>query len=121
MKQTFEFFCNDCIGYILVRLNVNLDNHRVLVVCPNCGREHPRVVVKAELKTDVKKDKHGFYCSGDDRYNYAQRLDRNHDTIGERIVPMKSAYSKERRLEKVEKGGFLAEKWLEKAEAEKHG
>jgi len=121
MRQTFEFYCNDCHGYILVRLSMVKDQN-ILVVCPNCRREHPRVIKGGELKSELFKDKHGFYCYGDDRYANNDVLSRNHmENTGERILPMKSAYSKERRLHVVEKAGFMAERWLEKAEREKHG
>jgi hypothetical protein len=38
-----EFYCNDCVGYFRVKLNLAI-NARVEMVCPNCGRKHPRVI-----------------------------------------------------------------------------
>ncbi len=41
-----EFYCNDCPppgGFIMAPLDVSL-NHKVVVVCPKCGRKHPRKI-----------------------------------------------------------------------------
>lgn len=42
-RASQEFYCGECVGYFLVRLNMAL-NHEVEVRCPNCGHEHRRVV-----------------------------------------------------------------------------
>lgn len=65
-----EFYCNDCDGFICVRLNKAL-NFAVKVRCPNCGHEHPRKIVDGIIMEDGK-------CSEG----------------SEIICPPKSAYSK---------------------------
>lgn len=42
-RMSQEFYCGECEGYFLVRLNMAL-NHGILVCCPNCGHEHRRVI-----------------------------------------------------------------------------
>jgi hypothetical protein len=40
------FYCNDCPdggGYILARINIEINRH-VDIVCPKCGRKHPRTI-----------------------------------------------------------------------------
>lgn len=64
-----EFYCNDCDGYIVVKLNMAI-NRTVKVVCPECGRQHPRQI----------KDGH---IVGD-----------SHRENAEEIIPTKSAYHK---------------------------
>jgi len=44
-RITQEFYCNDCMGYFLVRLRVNGPNYKARVKCPKCGREHPRYII----------------------------------------------------------------------------
>lgn len=39
-----EFYCGECKGYFVVRLNIEL-NHEVEIACPNCGHEHRRCIV----------------------------------------------------------------------------
>ena len=68
-----EFFCNDCDGHFRVKLNMAL-NIRVEMVCPNCGRKHPRAL----------KDGRIIESHGDGSSSYVEEI----------IVP-KSAYSKE--------------------------
>ena len=72
MKKIWqEFFCNDCGGYFRVKLNMAL-NINVEVVCPECGRKHPRVVENGRI-----------YEKG------------NSSGVVEEIHTTKSAYSKE--------------------------
>lgn len=51
--QVQEFHCNKCPGYVIVRLNMDL-NRRVLLVCPMCGRRHQRQIRNGVLY-DVNK------------------------------------------------------------------
>lgn len=69
-KVCQEFYCNDCDGFIRVKLNTEL-NYSVVVVCPSCGRKHPRTI--------------------ENGYIY-DRGSRN--GTAEEICPPKSAYSK---------------------------
>ena len=78
MSKVFqEFYCNDCFGYILVTLNIDL-NHTVKVVCPQCGRQHPRTIRDGRI-----------YDEG------------SGGGPVEEICPTKSAYSKEPRTKKM--------------------
>jgi uncharacterized Zn finger protein (UPF0148 family) len=43
-----EFYCGHCDGYFFVRLNAAL-KYEVLIVCPNCGHEHQRVINKGVI------------------------------------------------------------------------
>lgn len=65
-----EFYCNDCDGYIRVKLNMAL-NIAIEVVCPNCERKHPRSI------------RNGLIYEG------------GNDSSKEEIMVPKSAYSKE--------------------------
>lgn len=65
-----EFYCNDCDGYFRVKLNVAI-NMRVEMVCPNCGRKHPRSIRDGRI------------------------VEAGHEAVKEEILVPKSAYSKE--------------------------
>lgn len=71
-----EFYCTKsgggCGGYFMVKLNMALD-HTVEVVCPNCKHEHRRSIKEGVILED------GRYSGN----------------VTEKIVPPKSAYSKE--------------------------
>lgn len=67
-----EFYCNDCDGYIRVRLNMAI-NAAVVVVCPKCNRKHPRIIKDGKI--------FDTYNAQDERYR-------------EEICPTMSAYSK---------------------------
>ena len=43
-----EFYCNDCCGYFRVKLNMAI-NCSVEMVCPGCGRKHPRRIEKGRI------------------------------------------------------------------------
>lgn len=73
-----EFYCNDCDGWISIKLNVSI-NHSVQIVCPGpgCTRKHPRKIENGKIITGG-------------------------GTYGEEIYPPPSAYSKTPRA----KGAF---------------
>ena len=48
MRNAQEFYCNECDGYFIVRINMALD-HTVHIKCPNCGHDHRRVVKNGEI------------------------------------------------------------------------
>lgn len=56
-----EFYCGECKGYFMVRLNMAL-NHEVHVRCPKCDHEHRRVIKDGVIYesgrygTDVKEN-----------------------------------------------------------------
>lgn len=96
MRETVEFHCNDCVGYFLVNLNVNWTG-MFLFVCPECGREHPRTITKGVMdstSTEVRAMK-------DKKVPVSVQRDfqPEKDARRERIVVMKSAYSKTPRLD----------------------
>lgn len=70
MKETHQFYCNNCCGYFVVRLRTNI-RADYAVVCPSCGHEHFRTIHKGEITSD------------------------RHSSGAHRIVVPKSAYSKE--------------------------
>ena len=43
-----EVFCTisggGCGGYVLLKLNIALSNHRVKIICPKCKHEHFRII-----------------------------------------------------------------------------
>jgi len=82
-----EFYCNDCQGYFGVKLNMAL-NIDVVVVCPKCGREHPRTIENGNIYEKT----------------YVPRRGAMHK---EEIIPPLSAYHKKPwtdAMKKAEKG-----------------
>lgn len=119
-RETFEFYCNDCIGWFLVNLNI-AKRGDILVVCPNCAHEHPRSIADGKILAD--DDVWGYKDHDQNRYKTKKRVVTRacqDQKTAERIVPMKSSYSKKPRLHLLEKvrGGFLAESWMRKAAGE---
>ena len=101
-----EFYCGECSGYFLVRLNINL-NHEIEVVCPNCGHEHRRCIVEGQI-----------FEQGRFKVNSK-----------EKVRPTKASYAKEPLTTKMRlsgsskrDGSILTEqmrsRWLEKAAEE---
>lgn len=105
-----EFYCSECRGYFLVRLNIHL-NHEAEIVCPNCSHEHRRCIVDGQI---FEQGRH----STDSK---------------EKIRPTKASYSKEPLTTKMRQanerwgarrdGSILTEqmreRWLEVASREK--
>jgi hypothetical protein len=114
-----EFYCNDCNGYFGVKINIAL-NYSVVMVCPNCGRKHPRTI------KDGKIFERTYEARGGGRHE-------------EEIVPPPSAYHKKpwtkemkqaakekrgpREGVEIEKKGDSSEEshWLRKLWTEFHG
>lgn len=46
-----EFYCGECEGYFIVRLNRQL-NHVAIIRCPNCKHEHRRCIVNGQIFED---------------------------------------------------------------------
>ena len=67
-----EVYCNDCGGYIKVPLQKKHNNAQILIICPNCGRKHPRKIENGQVKDNRNAN----------------------EGKGEEIFPMKSAYKK---------------------------
>lgn len=96
-----EFYCGECNGYFVVRLNMAI-NHRVEIICPNCGHQHLRNIVDGVI-----------YEKG--RYD---------GKAVEEIMPTKASYSKKSRTEAMvnsakRDGVVLADRWLDIAAREK--
>jgi len=97
MKQLFEFWCSGgCSGYFRTKLRTNIDGDYI-IVCPECGHEHFRIIRKGQITGD--------------RHSTKER------DGAERIVVPKSAYSKEPVMEVK---GYRGEDALEVAETERH-
>lgn len=120
-----EFYCNDCDGYIVIKLNMAI-NRRIDLHCPNCNRRHPRVVDNGQI---FERGGSNTAVSGE----------------VEVIRPMKSAYSKapltqrmrdaakarkEKRyddprcavlIRSGEMDEFFRQRWKERTEAHEHG
>lgn len=104
-----EFYCGECTGYFLVRLNDSL-NHGVEIVCPNCGHEHRRCIVDGQI-----------FENG-----------RHETPVKEKIRPTKVSYSKEPLTTQMKQAGgwgqrrdgsilteMMRSRWLEKGTEEK--
>lgn len=100
-RTPIEFECNDCNGWIILNINTGLRGN-FLVVCPNCNREHPRTFEKGEMTQSTSEIRIVHPVDG-------LKITRMANSAKEKIIPMKSAYSKTRRLQIVEKVrcGFL--------------
>ena len=108
MRELVEFHCNDCDGYFRVNLNLAVEGD-FLVVCPKCGREHPRSIKAGKVVGDVIER---IYRDG-----VGGRMARNSkEGVGDRIIVPMSAYSKESMLERMERGGFMAQLWLQSSQ-----
>lgn len=103
MRKLFEFFCNDCNGWILINLNEGLRGN-FLVECPECGRKHPRTLTDSGKVVVTTTE---YKVNGKTQVKITRE---NYNNSGEVIVPMKSAYSKKPRLDEVE-SKFTSELW----------
>lgn len=79
-RTSQEFYCGECVGYFMVRLNMAL-NHEVYVRCPNCEHEHRRVIKDGVI-----------YESG--RYS---------SDVKENVLTTKATYHKEPITERMKK------------------
>lgn len=70
-----EFYCTECYGYVYCFLNTALDGNHI-VICPACQHKHYRVVRQGVITED--------------------RFDKVLP-VAEEIMPVKSAYQKEKR------------------------
>lgn len=106
-RRLFEFFCNDCDGWILVNLNEQLRGE-FLVECPSCKRQHPREFKNGEMVTSTTEIKVKGKVGMSIVRNFAEGKGK------EIIKPMPSAYSKKSRLDKLQPTGRIGttELWL---------
>jgi len=52
MEEFQELWCHDCSRYVQFKMDMALDGNHV-IICPNCGHEHLRVVRSGEI-TDIR-------------------------------------------------------------------
>ena len=114
-RAVYEFFCNDCDGWILLTLSQALKG-RYMVECPNCHHKHPRTF--RDDGKELVRDTTEVKTNGGKRSMWIERDDAaNCEDV---ICPMPSAYSKTSRIDKMEAptGPFhvsKAELWAEHA------
>lgn len=126
-RETFEFYCSHCIpdpkepnkkgAYFFVNWDMERTG-QYLFICPNCGREHARTINAGEMKT---QDHEARFIGGETKKINIVHDGGGHKPGWERILIMKSAWhcNKMLELQKVVPCGYLAEKWMLKAAAEK--
>ena len=84
VRELVEFHCNDCNGYFRVNLNLAIEGD-FLLVCPKCGREHPRSVRAGRMVGNVIER---IYRDG-----VGARMTRNSkEKQGDRIIVPLSAH-----------------------------
>jgi len=67
MKERQELWCHECQRYVQFDIDVSLNGNHV-IICPNCGHEHCRVV-KDGVVTEVRWDsRNGAGTSGVQTY-----------------------------------------------------
>lgn len=113
-RASQEFYCGECQGYFIVRLNMAL-NHEVHVKCPNCGHEHRRVIKDGIIYES------GRYTS-DVKENVLTTMATYHkEPVTQR---MKEAHEKRQwggRRDGVEMTRDQMERWAEIAQREQTG
>lgn len=113
-RTSQEFYCGECKGYFIVRLNVAL-NHEMVMKCPKCGHEHRRVIKDGVI-----------YESG-----------RFESPVKERVLTTLATYHKQPVTDRMKRAhGIISwggrrdgvqmtpeqmERWAEKAERERTG
>lgn len=82
-RVTQEFYCGECQGYFLVRLNMAL-NFEALIKCPKCGHEHRRCINNGEIceqgrhHTDVRETIHTTMATYS-KEPFTDRMRKAHD------------------------------------------
>jgi len=66
MIERQELWCHDCQRYVQFDIDVSLNGNHV-IVCPNCGHEHCRVVENGRV-TEVRWDSRNGGMSGVQTY-----------------------------------------------------
>ena len=96
-RAVYEFYCNDCDGWILLTLSEALRG-RYMVECPNCHHRHPRTLNDAGV--DLKADTTEVKTNGGKRSMW---INRDTSASAEDVLqPMPSTYSKKSRIDKIE-------------------
>lgn len=97
-RELIEFGCEGCGGYFTINLGTSVKG-TFLVVCPGCGREHPRVVSDGASGPSV----------GDRVYHrgVGRRLARTERAKDKLMVPG-AAFSTTSRLAEIETPGNLS-------------
>lgn len=105
-KQFYEFYCNDCDGWIMLSLGPDMMGKEYKVECPSCHRQHPRVFKE---NGDVIQPTYDYKTVNGVKTVLA--IHRGPDEkLEDILIPMPSAYSKKSRLEKLQSTrGFTAD------------
>ena len=61
MNIAQEIFCHDCRKYVQFNIDTELDGNHV-VICPNCGHEHCRVVKNGVITGDRWDSRNNTYA-----------------------------------------------------------
>jgi len=113
-RVTQEFYCGECQGYFMVRLNMAL-NHEVHVKCPSCGHEHRRVIKDGVIYES------GRY-SADVKETVRTTMATYHkEPITERMRKAHDGSSYGGRRDGVEMSAAQMERWAELAHRERTG
>jgi len=125
-RENFEIYCSHCPadpkekngsgGYFIVNWNMNRIG-MFIFVCPNCCREHARTLKEGEMKSN---DLEARFIGGTGKIDI-EHTGGGHKPGWERIIVLKSAWSRNARLEllKVVPCGFMSDLWIRKAAMEK--
>lgn len=109
-----EFYCGECVGYFMVRLNMAL-NHEVHVKCPNCAHEHRRVIRDGVIYES------GRYSS-DIKENVMTTMATYHkEPITERMIDAAANNQWGGRRDGVTMTNDQLQRWAEVAQREKTG
>ena len=107
-RAIYEFYCNDCDGWILLTLSEALRG-RYMVECPNCHHRHPRTF--NEAGKDLKADTTEVKTNGGKRSMW---IVRDTQVASDDVIqPMPSAYSKKSRIDQI--AGPTTDLWVEHA------
>ena len=64
MEIRTEIYCHECDKYVQFTLDDELDGNHI-IICPNCGHEHCRVIKKGKVTGDRWDSRNGqtYYVS----------------------------------------------------------
>lgn len=105
MRELIEFQCEKCSGFFLLNLRLQMEGCYAFA-CPSCDKEHARSVAKSLGKVRAR-----------DRLclkGIGHRMTQTKKKPEDRVVVPKSAFSKVSRIEEVERGGYLADSFMDK-------
>lgn len=106
-----EMYCNNCVGYFRVKLNRAVDGLRIIMICPNCGHEHSRCIIKGQIKEYGGTGEPEVIRTG--KSNYSKEPLHRRSKAGQRDGTVVEA------REDLLRDPFLADLWNEKYGGEK--